>query len=196
MNINSNMTVYKNKSEKKPLIKTDSKNNITETTVTLNLHTGTHIDAPLHMIANGSTLESYPLTKFISKCKVIDLSHLSEKITKDDLININIPIDTFVLFKTKNSFEDDFNFNFIYVDNSAACYLLEKKVIGVGIDALGIERAQENHETHKTLLSNGIIILEGLRLKEIDEGEYTLICLPIRIDNVEASITRAVLINN
>ena len=56
--------------------------------------------------------------------------------------------------------------------------MVEKGVIGAGIDSLGIERNQPNHETHKTLLSNKIMILEGLRLKHVEEGPYVLIAAP------------------
>jgi arylformamidase len=80
------------------------------------------------------------------------------------------------------------------LDKDAAKYLSMCKVKGVGTDGLGIERAQKNHETHKTLLKNGIVIIEGLRLKEIKEDTYSLIFLPLKIKGVEASLGRAVLI--
>ena len=71
---------------------------------------------------------------------------------------------------------------------------MDKGVIGAGIDSLGIERNQPNHETHKTLLSNKIMILEGLRLKHVEEGPYLLIAAPLNIPGVEASPVRAFLI--
>jgi len=199
MSINESMIVYKNKEEKRPKIRTQSDFSTSdhfESIITMDLHTGTHIDAPLHMIENGNTLEGYPLENFIQNCKVIDMTHLTNSITKDDLINLNIQKNDFILFKTQNSFHNEFNFNFIYLDQSAASYLAEKGIVGVGIDALGIERNQPNHETHKSLLSKEIIILEGLRLGEVSEGEYTLCALPLKIDQVEASPTRAILISH
>ena len=66
----------------------------------------------------------------------------------------------------------------------------------MGTDGLGIERGQENHETHKILLGNDIHIIEGLNLFEIVSGEYTLIALPIKIEGVEASPVRAVLVED
>ncbi|GAB6099949.1 hypothetical protein JCM16358_18280 [Halanaerocella petrolearia] len=58
-------------------------------------------------------------------------------------------------------------------------------VSGVGIDALGIERNQPEHLTHKVLLTNGVKILEGINLTEVSSGEYTLICPPLQIKKGE-----------
>jgi len=199
MNITKDMMVYKNKVEKQPKLKIISDHiagNVYESNISIDLHTGTHIDAPLHMIKDGETIESYPLENFINKCKVIDLTNVNDRITANDLVNKNIQKNDFILFKTKNSYSDKFEFDFVFLEKSGAEFLKSKKVIGVGIDSLGIERDQKDHETHKILLGNNIIILEGLRLKDIDEGEYTLYALPLKIDNVEASPTRAILVDN
>ncbi|MGM0379783.1 MAG: cyclase family protein [Bacillota bacterium] len=198
MNIDENMKVYKNKIQKKPKLinKSNFENSQAyETDIKINLHTGTHIDAPLHMIEDGATIDKYNLDKFITKCRVLDLTNIENTIDKKNLIDKNIKENEFLLFKTKNSFDKEFNFNFIYLNESGAKFLKEKSVKGVGIDSLGIERNQNNHPTHKILLSNNIPIIEGLKLKDIDKGEYILIALPIKINNVEASLTRAVLIN-
>ena len=198
MDINKNMKVYKNKKEKIPnfINKSNFENSKAyETDIKLNLHTGTHIDAPLHMIKNGNTIDKYNLDKFITECKVLDLTGVENAIDKKNLIDKNIKKNDFLLFKTKNSFDKKFNFNFIYLNQSGAKFLKDKSIKGVGIDSLGIERNQDDHPTHKILLSNNIPIIEGLNLKDIKKGKYILIALPIKINNVEASLTRAVLID-
>lgn len=197
MTINETMTVYKNKLEKKPLIKTSAnhaQHGSHETTITLNLHTGTHIDAPLHMIPAGATIENYPLSQFITRARVIDMTLCTSHISKADLIHHPIQAGEFVLLKTRNSFLEPFDFEFVYLAEDAATYLQEIGVAGVGIDSLGIERNQSHHPTHTILLSNHIAILEGLRLGHVEAGVYLLICLPLKIDHVEASLTRAVLV--
>lgn len=197
MMISPNMQVYKNKEEKKPHFinrANHESSHVHETSITIDLHTGTHIDAPLHMIKGGKTTEVYDLSTFYSKCKVFDFSHKQDAITLEDLKVKEINEDDFILLKTRNSSSEEFIYDFIYLDKDAAKYLQEKKVKGVGIDGLGIERNQPNYETHKTLLGNNIMIVEGLRLKEIKEGEYTLVILPLKIENVEASPARAILI--
>ncbi|MCF7927359.1 MAG: cyclase family protein [Candidatus Izimaplasma sp.] len=197
MNIHEKMQVYKNLDFKIPKLITiaNHKNdNYHETDIKMNLHTGTHVDFPLHMVKDGKISDNYKLKQLVTSAKVFDLSHLKDHIDKKDIQSLDIQADDFILFKTKNSHSQSFLEDFIYVNESAARYLVEKNIKGVGIDGLGIERNQKNHPTHKQLLSNDILIIEGLRLKDIKDGIYKLICLPLKINKVEASPARAILI--
>ena len=197
MTIHKEMMVYKNKEEKYPKIKQVNffeKEGNYESELTMNLHTGTHIDFPLHMIKDGSNSNTENLDTLMGKAKVFDVTHLKEKITYEDIKDFKIETNDFLIFKTKNSLSEKFDYDFVYLEESAASYLANKKVRGVGIDALGIERAQANHPTHKILLSQNIIIIEGLRLKEVPEDTYEMFCLPLKIANVEALPVRAILI--
>jgi arylformamidase len=160
----------------------------------IDAHCGTHLDAPLHMLDKGETIDKFDLNLGFVKCRVVDLTAVDDKISETDLKNRSIAKGDYILLKTKNSFEDFFNPEFIYVDESGARYLKEQKIIGVGIDSVGIERSQPGHETHKILLDAGITILEGLRLKNVEEDQYSLIALPLKIRDVEASPVRAILI--
>jgi arylformamidase len=199
MLINEDIQVYKNKPEKKPkidLVLNYKNNNCNESKIDMNLHTGTHIDAPFHMVDNGKTVESIKLENLVRKCKVFDFSKVENKITADDLMKKEIEENDFILLKTKNSFEDSFNFEFVFLEKSGAKYLKEKKISGVGIDALGIERAQKDHDTHKILLTNDIIILEGLRLKDIKEGIYEMYALPLKLEKVDGAPARVILVDN
>lgn len=197
MPISYTMPVYKGKDIKRPIITTDSDfstGSAYESRLELNLHTGTHLDTPLHMIQGGYTLEKLDLSKVVTKCKVLDLTSVNEKITDKDLSNFSINKGDFILLKTKNSYEDILENDFIYLDKTGAIYLINKGIRGVGIDSLGIERSQPEHETHLGLFSSDIMILEGLRLKDINEGEYFLNAAPILIPGVEAAPIRAYLI--
>lgn len=196
MMIHEEMQVYKNKTEKKPVF--DVNNHLDEggsyeTHLSFNLHTGTHIDYPLHMIKDGETSKIEDLNRLITTCQVLDLTHIEGEIKKDDLLNYKINKNDFLLLKTKNSMTEDFVFDFVYLGKEAAQYLADMKVSGVGIDGLGIERSQPEHPTHHILLSNNIIIIEGLRLKEIEEKSYEMICLPLKIKHVEATPARIIL---
>jgi arylformamidase len=197
MEISENVQVYKNKEEKKAKLiqQYDFKNSsVYETQLIMNLHTATHIDAPLHAIENGETTENYNLEQFFGSCLVLDLMAIDEKITAKDLEKYTIKEDTFIILKTKNSLDEIFNYEFIYLEESGAKFLADAKIKGVGIDGLGIERNQSGHPTHKILLNNNIPILEGLRLKDIKEGYYEIAAFPVKIKDVEASPVRAVLI--
>jgi arylformamidase len=196
MIIDENMQVYKNKEDKKPridLVLRFEKNKCNESKIDMNLHTGTHIDAPYHMVNKGNTIESIAIEKLVRNCKVLDLTYVNNKITETDLEKKQIEKDDFIILKTKNSFEEEFKFDFVYLDKYGADYLKRKDISGVGIDALGIERNQEKHETHKILFSRNIVIIEGLRLKNVKEGKYFMYALPLRIKNVDAAPARVIL---
>lgn len=187
------MPVYKNKEEKQPKFQTVTNGHVTETRLSLDLHTGTHVDAPLHMINDGETMETIPLERLVRPVKLFDLTHVNDGITKEDIVDLPIEKGDFVLFKTSNSFDEEFNFEFIYVKEDAARYLAEKGIDGVGIDSLGIERAQEGHPTHRTLFQNDIIVMEGLRLKDVEAGQYFMVAAPLKVIGTDASPARVLL---
>ncbi len=196
--IQQEMTEYKNnKSVVIKSVKTMQEDGVRSAYVCLNNHTGTHVDAPAHFLPHGSSIDMIPLSALIGTCQVIDSMHLEEKITADDLATCTIKRNDIVLFKTRNSLKkttDSFDYDFIYVTQSAAQYLAKCGVKAVGIDYLGIERNQPNHETHTTFMSNNIAIIEGLRLGHVDAGNYTLWCLPLALHGVDAAPARAVLL--
>jgi arylformamidase len=197
MPISEDMTVYKNRAEKKPVFKivADYDNSsVYETDICLNLHTGTHVDAPLHVFKDGQMVDDYALDKFYGDAVVIDLSEIDGGIDKKHLADKNIQENDIVILKTKNSEDSSFNFDFVYLSISGARYLTELKIKTVGIDGLGIERNQADHATHKELLGQNIPIIEGLRLDGIKEGRYQFTGFPISITSAEASLLRAVLI--
>lgn len=189
MTITKDMQVYKNIEAKKPIFENASNfenGSSYETILKFNLHTGTHMDFPLHMIKNGETSDTLDLNKLITKVKVFDLTYLNDSIKDVDLFDLDIQEDDFVLFKTRNSFEEFFNFQFVYIHESASIYLAKKKIKGIGVDSLGVERDQVGHPTHKHLMHANVTIIEGLRLKEIEPKIYDMYALPIKIEHVDA----------
>ncbi len=196
MEISEDMMVYKNREENRPSIRITrdfEKSTAFETEVTMGMHTGTHLDMPLHMIPEGETLDNLQLKQVVTPCRVLDLTEVEGGISDQDLKNKEIPEGKFILLKTRNSDQDFFDFSFVYLAASGAVWLNNLGVTGVGIDALGIERDQPERETHKTLLGNGILIIEGLRLSEVVEGEYLLVAAPLKIKGAEAAPVRAFL---
>ncbi|MGD1997660.1 MAG: cyclase family protein, partial [Candidatus Dependentiae bacterium] len=95
---------------------------------------------------------------------------------------------------TRNSqrdFNQSFDFDFVYLASDAAQYLVDCGVQLVGIDALGIERNQKDHATHRILLGGGVMVIEGLRLGHVTPGGYQLGCAPLLIQQAEAAPCRA-----
>lgn len=166
-------------------------------TLHMGVHTSTHVDAPLHFIAGGADVTSINLKRFIGFAKVFHLS-VQECIRAADLSSLDINSGDIVLLKTRNSsfdLNDVFHKEFVYLDESAAKYLADKKIATVGIDYLSVESYYaENAIVHKVLLQNEIGIIEGLRLHDVQEGEYFLSCVPLKLEGVEGSPARAVLV--
>ena len=192
--ITQNSTEYKNKGTIRFEYVGDS---IQESIVRISSHTGTHVDAPAHFIKNGRTVEQIPLERLCGLARVIDCTEKENSITENDLLKHEIQSDEIILLKTKNSdldFEAPFTSKFVYLEASGASFLLQKGIKAVGIDYLGIEREQPNHETHITLLSKNIPIIEGLRLAHIVPGLYTCICLPLAVQGLEAAPARVILL--
>lgn len=199
MTIKKDMLVYKGKDEIRPRLTTVrdfTQGDAHETEIKMNVHTGTHIDAPLHMLEDGENGNLFFAENPFYQAQLIDLSHKEEKITAADLKNYNIEENSFIILKTKNSepgFLKKTPEKFIYLDESGAEYLLQQNIKGVGIDTNGIERAQADHPTHKKLLREKIIILEGLRLNNIPEGEYVLLLSMLKVEKSDGLPARAYL---
>jgi arylformamidase len=199
MTIQKDMLVYKGKDEIRPRLSTVrdfSQGDAHESELQMNVHTGTHIDAPLHMLKNGDNANLFFAENPFYQAQLIDLTELDEKVTAADLKEYKIEENSFVILKTKNS-EPDFlkktPADFIYLAESGAEYLIEQKIKGVGIDTNGIERAQPKHPTHKKLLAQKIMILEGLRLNEVPAGEYILLLSLLKIAESDGLPGRAYL---
>jgi len=199
MAIEPEMMVYKNKIEKKPKIYNFSNfqtGRTHETRIDIDCHGGTHIDAPLHMLPDGLTVEHIQLEHLIGVCRVLDLTNVEDGITKSDLMPHQLQPQEWILLKTKNSYEEAFNSDFIYVKEDAAQHLIDCKIRGVGIDSLGIERAQPEYTTHRPLFRNHVIILEGLRLREVAAGSYFLVVAPLKLMGSDGAPARAFLMDS
>lgn len=197
MPISADMPVFKNESSRKPElipVKSIDENQVVIHKILLDLHSGTHIDAPSHYFKEGKTIDQLSMTKEVTKCRVIDLTSVEDRICEVDLVKHHIQNGEFVLLKTKNSSDNVFNPEFVYLTEEGARYLIQQGVKGVGIDAMTIERNQPNHETHKLLLEKEIMIIEGLRLANVMAGDYSMVALPINIVGAEAAPTRVLLV--
>jgi arylformamidase len=199
MTIRPNIQVWENKDSKRPEFKNMSNfetGEVYETRLSLDLHTGTHVDAPLHMIDGGAAIEATPLEGLVGPARVLDLTHVEDGIGRGDLEGLGITRGERLLFKTRSSFSDsdDFDFGFVYLKEDGALYLAEIGIAGVGTDALGIERSQAEFPTHRSLLSRGIWIAEGLRLRDVPAGSYYLVLAPLKLEGVEAAPARAFLL--
>lgn len=178
---------------------TVKKDGIGESRFSFGSHTGTHIDAPSHFLERGMSIDKISPGKLIGDCRVIDLTNLGrQEILVEDISGLSIRKGERILFKTGNSpllFRKEFPKSYVYLSLEGARFLADKKISLVGTDFLGIEKkGNPNHPTHKTLLSAGIVLVEGLDLREIPEGSYQIFCLPLRVVGADGSPARVILV--
>ncbi len=167
-------------------------------------HTGTHIDAPCHILEHGRSLDQYPLDKFIGSAMVIDcrgridigldfLQPFESKIAEID----------FVLLYT--GWQDKWNTIAYMADcpiptSEAAKWLATFKLKGLGVDAFSLDRIsssiainEENLPNHHILLGEEILLIENLtNLDKIPDGPFTFQCFPLKVENADGSPMRAV----
>ena len=158
----------------------------------LGAHTGTHIDAPLHFIDDDASVERLPLEALIGPVLVVDARFAAEEIDAETVKREVVAGTERVIFATRNSElwdGDGSTSDFVGVSPAAASLLGERGARLVGIDYLSVG----SPETHHTLLSDGVVLLEGLDLRGIEAGAYRLVCLPLDIVGSDGAPARAVL---
>jgi arylformamidase len=168
-------------------------------TVDMGLHTLTHVDAPLHFIQNGTSIDQIPIAKLIGPARVISIDASVGVIDAAELRKHDLGGAKRVLFRTRASarnwlYDREFHKDYTGIASDAARMLVEAGVDLVGVDYLSAEQFEAKEApAHKTLLGNDVVIVEGLDLRNVAEGDYTLIVLPIKLAGREAAPARALL---
>jgi arylformamidase len=166
------------------------------TVMTLNTHTGTHIDAPKHFYDDGLTIERLDLDCLLGPARVIEIRDRAS-IAKAELQKHKIGRNEIILLKTDNSrliTMGSFHPDFTFLTLEAAQYLADIGIRTLGFDYFSVERLDGSPVVHYLLLGSKIVIIEGLNLSEVDPGEYQMVALPLKIKNGNGSPTRVVLI--
>lgn len=158
-------------------------------------HTGTHIDAPSHFIPGGMTVDQIPPNLLLGRVKVVEIPSVA--ISADVLKEFDFTGDMRILFKTRNSYlwnEPTFVKDFVHLTKDAAEHLVDNGIKVVGIDYLSVEKYNfTTPDVHRILLGAGTIIIEGLNLRDVEPGDYDLICLPMKIEGGDGAPARVVL---
>jgi arylformamidase len=165
--------------------------------MSLGVHTGTHMDAPLHFIPHAESIDQIPLDATVGPARVIPIRNMTS-IQRDELIPHAISRGERILFRTVNSDRcwktDRFQEDFVFISQDAARYLAESGIRAVGVDYLSVGGfRKDGPETHHALLAAGIWIVEGLDLSRAAPGDYELVCLPLKLIGSEGAPARAIL---
>ena len=178
--------------ERRRMSKGDSNNS---SALNMSVHSGTHIDAPFHFVADGNTIDQLPLERFIGPALVYAVE-AERYITKEHVAGIRLDGATRVLFKTKNSAllrKQEYDPDFVAISVEAAQSLVELGVELVGLDYLSVAHADEQVPVHRAFLDHGVVLLEGIDLSAVAPGRYELMCLPIPLGDSDGAPCRAVL---
>lgn len=169
--------------------------------LSLSTHTGTHLDAPSHVIAEGGGVDSVPLSYLVGPVAVVDTGHV-RCITQEDLERL-LPdeVPPRILFKTRNSHrrlidEPCFIEDFVALDPSAAQWLVNHGIKVVGIDYYSVDVFHSSgYPAHCILLQSGVAVIEAVRLVDVKPGVYRLIALPLKLLGMDGSPLRVILEN-
>lgn len=183
-------------------------------------HTGTHVDAPSHILKDGLSVDNLNLESLMGQAVVLDFSRRNGTLTDSDFdkafnglkINEHVSI---LLLKTKSPFPNEKNpeiSNFLkgerdkerepgkspeesaHLDAGAAAWILQRGFKTVGIDSFSVDSlSSENLPAHHTLLSNNVNIVECLDLSSVESGIYFFLCLPLKIEGCDGAPARALL---
>jgi arylformamidase len=154
------------------------------------VHSGTHVDAPVHFIDGAPAAESLPLEVLIGPARVLDLT-AAERL--DASAFDGVELQERVLLKTRNSelwARETFADDFLALTEDGARRLIDGGVRLVGIDYLSIG----DEAAHQALLGAGVVAIEGLDLRRVDPGDYELICAPLKLVGSDGAPARVVLV--
>ncbi len=165
--------------------------------LTMGSHTGTHVDAPYHFIADGARLGQVAMNRMVGEALVADLRGRAS-IDAAALRDVPLRRGDILLCLTDNSAkwaQPVFQRDFTYITKDAADVLVEAGVRAVGIDYLSIEQfGSPDFPVHHRLLGADVFVIEGLDLGAVTPGRYTLVCLPLKFPELDGAPARAVLL--
>jgi arylformamidase len=159
-------------------------------------HTATHIDAPRHYIPGAAGVDQLPPDVLVGPARVVQLPEVHH-VEKENLEAIGLKGVTRLLIGTRNSAllqRKEMELDFAYISSEASNYLVDLGLKLLGVDYLSVEEYhKDGRPTHHTLLEAGIVLVEGLDLSGIPEGDYELMCLPLKIKDADGAPARVFL---
>lgn len=164
--------------------------------ISISTHTGTHVDAPLHVKQDGESVEELDLENFYGKAQVLDLTGCDENVDREDLEKSAIDRDI-VLLKTGNSRKNykEFREDFTYLTLEAVEYLIKQDVKTVGIDYLSLVKFNGGEDAQEAHLkaNEEMTVIEGLDLRDVEPGKYIFSGMPLKMETDGAPMRAALI---
>lgn len=188
----------------KKLAAIEAGQNANITQIQMCVHTGTHIDAPNHFLAEGKTVDQLSLQPYYGEVLVIalddDVDVITERVLESHSEAGKLGDHTRLLIKTRNSRlwrarPHTFQENYVGLDTTGARFLSAYNLDLLGLDYLSIAAYHDTHQPHHILLSRGLVLLEGINLSGVEPGEYQLVCAPLLIEGCEGAPARVFLLS-
>jgi arylformamidase len=159
----------------------------------MSTHSGTHIDAPVHYLKTGNTIDTIPLSHVIGRCRVLDVSGAGNNINARHLKGRMEGVSR-LLLKTSFSGTTRFEEDYPALTLSAAHIIAANGMKCIGIDSPSIESFTGDGSVHRVILSCNCIVVELIDLSNVEEGDYDMVALPLRLNGLDGSPARVVLI--
>lgn len=166
-------------------------------TIQMSSHAGTHLDAPLHYLPQGASVDEIPLLQLAGPCLVIEAKEASCISPDTVAVNDELQIPR-LLFKTNHSdlSDTEWSDDVAFFEVATIERMAEQGVILIGTDAPSVDSVDSKSlDAHKALARHGIVNLENLSLMTVEPGMYQLVALPLKVMGLDAAPVRAILID-
>lgn len=166
------------------------------TTLHLSAHTGTHADAWWHYENEGDHPATMPLEKYIGAARVVTVQREDGGIAPEEIEGIDFRETPRVLFKSQvsNLPDDQWPERFPYLTVELVDFLAKQGVVLIGLDSPSVDAFDSKElPCHHRLYANRMVNLETLYLRDVPDGVYELVALPLPLGGVCASPVRAIL---
>jgi kynurenine formamidase len=202
--LNENITVYPGTVRPKfEVFNTVEKDGFAELNMTMVLHSGTHMDAPCHIVQNSKSLDKFPIDKFIGNAIVIPSQDITEiSVGFLQTYEDKIKQAEFILFFT--GWQYKWNTEEYFEDapvptREAAMWLTNFHLKGIGCDSFSMDKmipagdvGSDSLPNHHIFLGKEILLIENLtNLDKLPDSSFQFYTIPLKIENADGSPVRA-----
>jgi len=177
-------------------LKIESGASVNLSKISMSIHTGTHVDAPYHYLEQGSTIEKIEILPFWGQAQVVTIQGELGPMEVEDFSHVDLSLAPRILVRTNVGDQSDTVFpkSISYPSFELVDHLANHDIILYGADAPSVDKLDsKTMRVHKALYFNQIHILEGINLKNVPDGIYELVAIPLNIEGADGSPVRAVL---